>query len=50
MAYRGSKGWYISQLKAEGVTRHPVERRKLELYKTYIIRNLYLEMVRAKVK
>ncbi|PLR78389.1 DUF2639 domain-containing protein [Bacillus sp. V3-13] len=48
MAYRGSKGWYISQLKAAGVTRHPVERRKLELYKTYVVRNLYLEMIGKK--
>jgi hypothetical protein len=43
MAYEGSKGWYINELKKMGVTRHPIEKRKLELYKTYLIRNLYLE-------
>jgi hypothetical protein len=40
MAYEGSKGWYINELKKMGITRHPIEKRKLELYKTYLIRNL----------
>lgn len=44
MAYQGSKGWYIQKLKELGVRYHPVDRRKLELYKAYILRNLYLEM------
>lgn len=48
MAYRGSKGWYISELKKIGMKRHPVERKKLELYKTHILRNLYLEYVERK--
>lgn len=41
MAYTGSKGWYVARLKEFGVKEHPVERRKLELYKTYILRGLY---------
>ncbi|MGG3805285.1 YflJ family protein [Metabacillus fastidiosus] len=41
MAYFGTKGWYIKELKALGITKHPIERRKLELYKTYVVRNLY---------
>jgi hypothetical protein len=45
MAYQGSKGWYIQQLKHAGITKHPIEHRKIELYKTYIVRNLYLEIV-----
>ncbi|MBP2239450.1 hypothetical protein J2Z40_000003 [Cytobacillus eiseniae] len=44
MAYKGSKGWYIQKLKEAGIRKHPVDLRKLELYKTYIVRNLYLEM------
>jgi hypothetical protein len=44
MAYEGTKGWYIQELKKIGVTKHPVEKRKLELYKTFVVRNLYLEM------
>ncbi|RLQ95222.1 YflJ family protein [Falsibacillus albus] len=50
MAYRYSKGWFIQQLKSVGVTRHPIERRKLELYKTYIVRNLYEEKFALKEK
>lgn len=45
MAYRYSKGWYISKLKERGLTRHPVGLKKLELYKTFIIRNLYNELL-----
>ncbi|MBU8878897.1 YflJ family protein [Bacillus sp. FJAT-29790] len=45
MAYQGSKGWYIQKLKEAGMTKHPVEFRKLELYKTFVVRNLYLELV-----
>lgn len=41
MSYIGSKGWYVAKLKELGVTKHPIERRKLELYKTYILRQLY---------
>jgi len=44
MAYEGTKGWYIQELKKLGVTKHPVEKRKLELYKTFVVRNLYLDM------
>ncbi|WP_455662905.1 YflJ family protein [Pradoshia sp.] len=47
MAYIGSKGWYVVKLRELGVTKHPIERRKLELYKTYILRQLY-EQVREK--
>ena len=45
MAYIHSKGWYISQLKGMGITKHPVELRKLELYKTYVVRKLYFSAV-----
>lgn len=45
MAHIYSKGWFIQQLKQAGITRHPVERRKLKLYKTYVVRNLYVEFV-----
>ncbi|WP_241680089.1 DUF2639 domain-containing protein [Metabacillus mangrovi] len=41
MAYKGSKGWYISELKKAGISRHPTEQRKLELYKTHIIRKIW---------
>ncbi|MEH6945258.1 DUF2639 domain-containing protein, partial [Bacillus sp. JJ722] len=40
MAYKHSKGWYITQLKSIGITKHPIEQRKLELYKTFIIRRI----------
>ncbi|WP_445491166.1 DUF2639 domain-containing protein [Niallia sp. 03133] len=43
MAYYGTKGWFISKLKEMGISRHPVEHKKLELYKTYVLRNLYDE-------
>ncbi|WP_243386980.1 YflJ family protein [Bacillus kexueae] len=48
MAYFGSKGWYIKHLKDAGITKHPEELRKLELYKTYVLRNLYFELVAKK--
>lgn len=48
MAYRGSKGWYVKQLKELGITKHPVEHRKLELYKEFIVRNLYFEQLKNK--
>lgn len=41
MAYEYSKGWFIQQLKAAGISYHPIEKKKLELYKTYILRRLY---------
>lgn len=48
MAYPGSKGWYISKLKEKGITKHPVELKKLELYKTFVVRNLYLDSIDKK--
>lgn len=44
MAYIGSKGYFISKLKEKGIRRHPVELRKLESYKTAILRNLYFDV------
>ncbi|MEH7884889.1 DUF2639 domain-containing protein [Bacillus sp. JJ1609] len=44
MAYEGSKGWYIKELKKMGITKHPIEKRKLELYKTFVVRSLYFEL------
>ncbi|WP_442594147.1 YflJ family protein [Neobacillus sp. D3-1R] len=43
MAYPGSKGWYVQELKKLGISKHPVEHKKMELYKTYVIRNLYVQ-------
>ncbi|TKC19566.1 DUF2639 domain-containing protein [Robertmurraya kyonggiensis] len=48
MAYQGSKGWYVQKLKELGVHYHPVERKKLETYKSYVLRNLYLEIIEKK--
>ena len=41
MAHKYSKGWFVQQLKTAGIRYHPIERRKLELYKTYELRRLY---------
>lgn len=49
MAYQGSKGWYVKQLKEHGINRHPVDRRKLESYKTSVLRNLYLGVMSKKM-
>lgn len=43
MAHLYSKGWFIQQLKAKGISKHPVERKKLEHYRTPVLRNLYLD-------
>ncbi len=48
MAYQGSKGWYIAKLKEFGVNRHPIELRKLELYKTYEVRKIYQQVLANK--
>ncbi|NUK31405.1 DUF2639 domain-containing protein [Parageobacillus sp. VR-IP] len=45
MAYFGSKGWLVQQLKEAGVRYHPVERRKVETYKTAILYGLYKKYV-----
>lgn len=45
MAYKYSKGWYLQQLKQMGHRYHPVDRRKLEQYKTWVVRNLYNEIM-----
>ncbi|SFA91877.1 MULTISPECIES: YflJ family protein [unclassified Bacillus (in: firmicutes)] len=50
MAYQYSKGWFIQQLKQKGLSKHPIERKKLELYKTSIIRNLYVEYCDSNTK
>lgn len=41
MAYVGSKGWYVSELKKLGITK--IDGYKLKQYKTYILRKTYLE-------
>lgn len=43
MAYQGSKGWYVKELRKLGVNKHPIDRRNLKLYKTSVVRNLYLK-------
>ncbi|WP_173391077.1 DUF2639 domain-containing protein [Robertmurraya massiliosenegalensis] len=48
VAYQGSKGWYVQKLKELGVHYHPVERKKLELYKAYVLRNIYLQLTEKK--
>ncbi|MDE5415631.1 YflJ family protein [Alkalihalobacterium chitinilyticum] len=35
----GSKGWYVQKLKEQGI--RSIDGRKLELYKTHILANLY---------
>jgi hypothetical protein len=46
MAYFGSKGWLVQQLKEAGIRRHPAERKKLETYKTAILYGLYQKYVK----
>ncbi|WP_078544310.1 DUF2639 domain-containing protein [Litchfieldia alkalitelluris] len=48
MAYVGSKGWYVQQLKENGYSIHPTGRRKLESYKTSVLHNLYKDLVVSK--
>ena len=43
MAHLYSKGWFIQKLKEANITE--LEGRKLESYKTYIVRNLYFQLV-----
>ncbi|WP_072136199.1 DUF2639 domain-containing protein [Bacillus kwashiorkori] len=43
MAYKGSKGWYVKELKNMGIKKHPIEQKPLGKYKTYILRKLYLQ-------
>lgn len=50
MAYQGSKGWYIARLKEEGIFKHPIDLRKLELYKTFEVRKIYLDVIASKMK
>ena len=48
MAHQYSKGWFIQQLKTAGIRYHPIERRKLELYKTFELRRLYEDTKKGK--
>ncbi|MDG4655624.1 YflJ family protein [Ectobacillus antri] len=48
MAHIYSKGWYIQQLKSVGISKH--EQRKLELYRTHVLANLYRTHVENKKK
>lgn len=43
MAHIYSKGWFVQQLKAANISK--IDGRKLESYKTYILRNLYAELI-----
>ena len=43
MAFAHSKGWYVSKLKEVGYIKH--EGRKLESFRTYILRGLYVTHV-----
>ncbi|WP_420837818.1 DUF2639 domain-containing protein [Bacillus mesophilus] len=44
MTYTGSKGWFVQQLKAAGVNRHPKGLKKLEVYDTSTLRRLYFNL------
>lgn len=44
MATVYSKGWFVLELKKAGVRKHPVDQRKLELHKEYVLRNLYFKL------
>jgi hypothetical protein len=46
MAYFGSKGWLVQQLKEAGIRYHPVERKKLETYRTATLIGLYQKYVK----
>lgn len=46
MAHLYSKGWFIQRLKEANITK--LDGRKLESYKTYIVRNLYFQLVAEK--
>jgi hypothetical protein len=48
MAYVGSKGWYISELKSVGITK--LDGRKLEVLKTHQVAKLYDMKVKNLVK
>ena len=50
MAYIGTKGYFIAKLKEKGIRKHPVELRKLESYKTAIVRNLYFDVYKEENK
>lgn len=50
MAYKHSKGWYVSQLREKGITKHPIELKKLKLYKTFVIRSLYFSSIEENLK
>ncbi|MDQ0226081.1 YflJ family protein [Metabacillus niabensis] len=50
MAYPGSKGWFVQQLKSKGINRHPIDRRKIELYKTSVLRGLYYDFIVKRTK
>jgi hypothetical protein len=45
MAHFRSKGWLVKHLKEAGVTRHPIELRKLEIYKASVLYGLYQKYV-----
>ncbi|MED4970178.1 DUF2639 domain-containing protein [Parageobacillus toebii] len=46
MAYFGSKGWLVQQLKKAGIRYHPVERKKVETYRTATLYGLYQKYVK----
>lgn len=48
MAHVGSKGWYVAELKKMGVTKHPIDNRKLESHKGHVLQNLFFTMKEKK--
>ena len=48
MAYFGSKGWFVQQLKQQGIHYHPIDKRKLEKYRASTLRQLYWKLTEEK--
>jgi hypothetical protein len=48
VAFAGSKGWYIKKLRGAGITKHPIDKKKLELHKTFVIKKIYEEHLKTR--
>jgi hypothetical protein len=48
VAFAGSKGWYIKKLRGAGITKHPIDKKKLELHKTFVIKKIYENHLKTK--
>ncbi|WP_431027417.1 DUF2639 domain-containing protein [Lysinibacillus sp. LZ02] len=43
--HKYSKGWYVKELRTNGVKKHPQFRTHLGLFRTAELRNLYFQLV-----